>query len=449
MFAVPEPAKKRFRSIKHTRMANDILDHSTVMPIRFPSKQDICGLVHHGDCFIALDFAAYYDQFTYSAEVGSRFCFRHGSRYFRLNTLAMGQRQAVEVAACMTARLLDFGPRSTVASIIDNVIFVGSREDVIRDATLFVQRVAAVGAQLNEDTSDIAALVCSEGDWGGVRIDCVAKTSRLAQKSVDKTQQSWRYRDSWTWRTFAAHVGLLFWSWQLIDLPMTDFFPLMRLISSAGRWMQQRGDEAWDEPAVVWSSAWPALEQWTSLVSRNAPRAVPFSQAPEWLVATDASEYGWGYFAVHNTSGAVRGHGERWKPFFREMYHDRLGASTFTEPQGVVNAMCHLLDPTKQMRVRVLTDNTATESVFSRGYSARSYHMNECVARLAKIFGNTIDFDFAYLPGELNPADGFSRGVIASGKDVRGSEVSAAMLQRVAGLAAPPGNSDWPRKQPV
>ena len=369
MFGVPEPAKKRWRPIKYTRDANDVLGKETLMKLAFPTKQQICDLVHHGDCCIALDFASYYDQFEYAEDIGRRFCFRVGGNYYRLRKLAMGQRQAVEVAACTTARLMDFSPRCKTASIIDNVIFVGSRDDVIRDATAYVERVRAVNAQLNEDTTDIAALVQTVCDWGGVHLDFTAKTSCLAQMT-NKAEYSWRNRRAWTWRQFAAHVGLLFWSWQLIQLPMPDFFPLLRFVSNASAMLAQH-DELWDEPAAVWDSAWPALERWTLLMLRNAPRPVPQELRPEWLVATDASEFGWGYFAVHNTTGAVRTHGAPWTHEFRRIYGNRVGVSTFSEPQGVVNSLCHLLRPTEPQRVRIMTDNTVTQASFQRGYNSR------------------------------------------------------------------------------
>jgi hypothetical protein len=435
MFAVPEPAKQRFRPIKHTRDVNDAVGKETLMELRFPTKHEICDLVHHGECFIALDFAAYFDQFEYSATVGSRFCFRRGKRYYRLNTLAMGQRQAVEVAACTTARLLDFAPRSKTASIIDNVIFVGSRADVVRDATIFVERVRAAGALLNEDVSDIDKLVATSGDWGGIHLDFTAKTSCLARKTLDKTECSWRHRASWTWRTLAAHIGLLFWSWQILTLPMPDFFDLFRFVSDFGRRMTD-DDARWDEPARVWDSVWPVLEQWTMLVMRNAPRVVPRAERPEWIVCTDASEWGWGYFAVHNVTGVVRMHGEPWSAGFKAKYGDRLGVSTFTEPQAVVNSLCHLLDPTVKQTVRVLTDNTVTQASFQRGHNGHSYHINECMRRLRAYFGDRLTVDFVYLPGPFNPGDGLSRGrVIAEGKEV--GEVSAE-LRRIVGLAVCP-----------
>ena len=43
MFAVPEPAKKRFRPIKHTADANECLGKDTLLPLHFPSKADIVG----------------------------------------------------------------------------------------------------------------------------------------------------------------------------------------------------------------------------------------------------------------------------------------------------------------------------------------------------------------------------------------------------------------------
>ncbi len=448
MFVVPEPAKKRWRPIKHTLDANTALGRDTVMHLRFPTKQDIAALVHEGECFIALDFSAYFDQFVYTPEVASRFCFRKSGKYYRLGTLAMGERHAVEVAHCTTLRLLDFGPRSKTAAVIDNVVFAGSRDDVVRDATIFVERVRAVGAKLNEDTSDITTLVQSSGVWCGVALDMTRKTSALAPKTVDKIETSWRLRNTWTWRTFAGHIGLLFWAWNIIDVPVAEFFPLLRFIGEVGRLLTEHEDW-WDHPAKIWTSAWPSLERWSMLALRNQPRAVPQQQTPEWLVATDASAWGWGYFAVHTTTGETRTHGERWKPFFAQRFGHRLGVSTFTEPQGVVNAMCHLIDPTHPTRVRVLTDNTPTQAAFSRGFSSQSYNLNECAARLRRLFDNDdFVFDFGYLPGWLNPADTASRGgPIANGEKTRDS-MSAAELQRLAGSAVPPGQSDWPPRVP-
>jgi hypothetical protein len=240
MFGVPEPAKKRFRPIKHTADVNEVLGKDTLLPLRFPSKAEIINLVNKGSHFIALDFSAYFDQFLYAPEVGELFCFRHGSKFFRLCTLAMGQRQAVEVAATATALLLDFDRRTQVESVIDNVIFVGSREDVLRDAAIFVDRVRAAGGRLNEDVANLESLVSTSGEWCGVAIDLTNKTASLTTKSVAKVVKSWGMRASWTWRGFAAHIGLLFWAWGILDLPMPEFFPVLSFVSRVGRNLSQQ-----------------------------------------------------------------------------------------------------------------------------------------------------------------------------------------------------------------
>jgi len=140
MFAVPEVRKQRFRPIKFTQNINEVLDKSTLRKVGFPSKQDICGFVYQGEWMLAFDFAAYYDQFILDRVIGRRSCFRHGKDYYCLNTLAMGQRQAVEIAEAATGVLIDFKRKSKVArSIIDNVIFVGTRDQVIADGKEFVR----------------------------------------------------------------------------------------------------------------------------------------------------------------------------------------------------------------------------------------------------------------------------------------------------------------------
>ena len=80
--------------------------------------------------------------------------------------------------------------------------FIGTREGVIADATTFVERVKSVGGQLNEDTTDLAALVRTSDVYGGIHMDLTNKTTRLADKTITKLKYSWARRESWTWRNF-------------------------------------------------------------------------------------------------------------------------------------------------------------------------------------------------------------------------------------------------------
>ena len=428
MFVVPEPSKKRWRPIKYTKDANDVLGKDTLAHVSFATKPVICDLVHAGTHFIALDFASYYDQFVYAENVARRFCFRtNDGTTYRLNTLAMGQRQAVEVAMSATKLLLDFERKSRAEAVIDNVIFVGSRDDVLRDAAEFVRRVRLVGGTLNEDVDNLESLVCETGDWCGIALDMHSKTVKLTGKILEKLAYSWGRRERWSWRNFAAHVGLLFWSWGIIDLPMADFFPLMRFISAFGRRMTDETED-WDAPAVITdASVWKVLETWTLLAQRNKPRIVKPSSEPEWLVCTDASGWGWGYVATNQKTGELRYHGAPWSAYARRVHGDKLGKSGFAEPMAVVNALCHLIPSNKPTHVLVGTDNTVAQASFTRSFNSHSFDINERLRRLQHKFGPEYRFEFVHIPGVSNPADALSRGGGIA------SEESGESLRRVLG----------------
>jgi len=81
---------------------------------------------------------------------------------------------------------------SFTLSVIDNVLFVGTREEVCADAAEFIRRVAVVGGTLNEidvnlaRDADIAALAKQAQDWCGVHIDKSASRTRRFPRSEDR-----------------------------------------------------------------------------------------------------------------------------------------------------------------------------------------------------------------------------------------------------------------------
>ena len=412
MFLVAEPDKRRLRPIKHTLLANTYLGKETLQSCPLPLKYDITSAVNAGEYMLQVDFSSYFDQFQLSTDVGEMFCFRSGNKYYRLNTLAMGQRQAVEVAQTASRLLLDFPDKKSSKSMayIDNVVFIGTREGVIADATTFVERVKSVGGQLNEDTTDLAALVRTSDVYGGIHMDLTNKTTRLADKTITKLKYSWARRESWTWRNFAAHIGLLMWANGIIDTDMCQHFTVLRFVSRVGSLMQSEDDKRWDDTAVVWPSVWAPLAAWTALVEQNKPRFVPVESEPEWLLEVDASSWGWGYIAVNTITGEVRTHGERWSFGFRRLHGYKLRRSTFTEPHGLHNSLCHLLSLDGPRSVRIATDSTVTRASFERGFNTHSVDINDVLKKTRAFFGGMFKFDVMHISGTTNNADGQSRG---------------------------------------
>jgi len=410
LFKHPELAKGRARPIRHTKDVNDALPMDPEHPVNLPHKDDISGLVLDGEYMISLDAAAFFDQFPYSDEVGSRFCFRHGGEIYALTSLAMGQRQAVNVAVAAINLLVDFKRSSRrCLTYIDNVVFVGSREQVIADAREFVERCRFAGVIMNEDVSDLAALAVPAGGWCGVFLDCAAQTVCMTIKSVERTAQSWANRHIWTWRGWAAHVGLLFWSHGILEIPMYRFFPLLSFMSRVGARLTE-SPELWDVPAQVWPSAMEIMEEWTNIVVENRPRKVVVYSEPEWYLCTDASRWGWGYVAVQSITGEVRSHGAPWDAAFEARHGDMLGHSTFAEPHGVVNSLCHLVAPGAGVRrVRVATDNMATRWAFDKGWSPHAPQFNSALTRLHGMLPG-VAIEMMFIKGESNPADKPSRG---------------------------------------
>ena len=457
MYAVPELAKKRFRAIMHTVDINDYCGADTIDHERFPTKLTIAESVHDGEWTVCLDFSAYYYQFALSAPVGRRMCFRWHRRFYCLLKLAMGQRQAVDIAKAATARLLDFPQQSRrVMAIIDNVSFTGSRDAVVADAWTFIQRCRAVGATLNEidvrtaTLDDVAKLATQETDWGGVHVDLVAKTASLTAKVVERTRVSWARRERWEWRHYAAHVGLLFWAWGIIDLPMASFFDVLRFNSEVGKTAMARlvderragglPDDAmppnpfWSERANVWPSVMPVLQRWTELVLRNEPRAVLPRETPDILLECDASKWGWGCCGLHVPTNTQFVHGAPWSDEMRRRFSHKLGESTLAEPLGILHSMAHAQarfpDAT---RYAITNDNTVAVVSHRRGFNSRSWAINESLRAREELFpARKYSVELQHVAGATNIADGVSRGHAAS--EVEGGPSFAGLLRSTWGV---------------
>lgn len=463
-FTVPEFFKKRFRPIRETIDINNTWGKDTLQDISFPTKKQICELVLAGTHHASFDMAAYYDQFAYENGISDYICFRKGNKYYKTNRLCMGQRQGCQIGQTTTLFLMDFQSRrcKVAYAYIDNVIFVGSKEDVKHDSLEFIRRCKIANVTLNDadifEKKGIDACISQAGEWCGVHLDFAAKKVKLIDKTVQKLTLSWANRSQWTYRQFSAHIGLCFWTWGILDIPLYSYYSLLKFISAASQEMQ--ADESlWDTPCKIYPSALPALEAWTELCLANAPRHVKSSSDPVWFICTDASKWGWGYRAFNYLTGEIRAYGAPWtaaqlEQIFSAGGLNKIKHSVYAEPLAIYNSLCHLLDrssPSKihfakacddisppefdvRMKIGVATDNSSAQHTMNRGFASRSYDINQAIARLRQAFPESdFDIDISFIPGHLNPGDRPSRGKLHENA-TDGQLADNENLRRFAGL---------------
>ncbi len=427
LFRVPEPAKKRWRPIRFTKDINEILDHDTIMPVDMATKKNIVSLLHKGSHAVAFDAKAFFDQFKLDPSISRLMCFKKGRRFYALSTSPMGQRHSVELAHTAMEKLVHHPElECATAVIIDNAIFVGSFDQCLRDAYAFLSRCAAVGCTINEDTSDVPSLISTKQDWGGVSLDFANKTTCLTTKFVEKVKLSWSLRDRWSRESFASHMGLLFWAIGLIECYPGDYFPALQSYAALSRRAAYLTRAPAAEQNAFWSAsvhfeptALAALDEWTQAVVRNCPRVAhePRSGMPDWLVSVDACKSGFGYVALNPVTGESKYHGQRWPASFVAMHRAKLHRSVFTEPNGVIMSMCHLLEFTNvRQTVHIWTDSVTTKSTGNKGFTTRSEDVNDCVRRLRQLFPTEhFSFSFSHIAGIDNEAaDAASRQQVVS-----------------------------------
>ena len=363
---------------------------------------------------------------------------------YRMRVAPTGQKHIVYTACSITDRLLDFPLRSGAKdAYIDNVLFVGDRDGVTADLVTLRQRCEFANCKVNENIAAPELLVSDTLDYRGVHLDFTNKTVSLTPKTTRKLLKSWNNRSAWTNRGFAAHVGLLWWSAQVLSVSVASHFNFLRFLSRLCHKLQHASNSQWNEPIVVPCAVLDEMTRWTFLALANAPRVVRKRvPVPDVLVSVDASAEGWGYTALDARANTAYRHGARWTDAQRARFGERVQFSTFTEPQGVLHMVRHLVPQlpapsAPPLAFLVGTDSVTAAATFRRGYSTHSLDLNNIAlaSRLEPLFRDH-QWTFVHIAGtENSDADALSRRLFTSSSP---SAASSCQLPSAIDDAASP-----------
>jgi hypothetical protein len=320
----------------------------------------------------------------------------------------MGERHAVSVASAATQCILDFKHQcKTHASIIDSARFTGPREAVIADAKTYCERARRAGATINEDTSDIEALVKTEGDFNGEHYDFTNKTCCLTQKTIDKLRATYGRIETWTWRQYAAHMGLLFYAVPTLEVKVVKYFDAMRFFRNAYSFLSTNIG-AWDFPMQKMpKSAKDQLIDWTEFTLTNEPRKIirPNKKITHTVI-TDASGSGWGALCMRHSDGSILTKSGVWPT--RDLAE--MSLSTRSEPRAVWLALASFFNCYEKAVVELYTDHLPFVYALQRSYSS-SYYNNHELDKISSTFRGLTIIP-VHIPGEFNVVDALSRGEV-------------------------------------
>ena len=175
------------------------------------------------------DFAAWFDQIKLADEIRCFFGVRTTDRCFTLPYIPMGFRPSCETAEAVTESIAHAPTNPdtvSVATCVDNILFLGDPTELKQVGQTFVTRCAQVGAVLKDPTVNIV----TQYDFLGETYNHVAKTRAL----TTKTQMKCAYvhaiigQKKLTTRQIMAIVGLLLFASNTLAIHLARFHFVLR-----------------------------------------------------------------------------------------------------------------------------------------------------------------------------------------------------------------------------
>lgn len=403
--------------------SNAILKSTEIFKLHYPSRLSRRVVHSHAALF---DFATYYDQFELHPSVREQYVFRamhHGAlRTFALTRLPMGASPSAALAQlttwCVTHDLIRQG-NIIGHTMIDNVRFCGPRESVLAVAQSFTDICRTVGLQFNNEETGFygEGIGPCEYIFLGERYQLnstqplVGNTEKNLTKATNGISALSDRKTPYTYRNFAALVGLLFFLAHTVNFNLSKVFNLLRTYRAIFSAVTTGTTVGWDdELQFISPGAMFDIAQLHEAVKASVPLYSPTTTKTQPLttIFVDSCAEGWG--AVIDSKGSQSTVSQSFSP--TEYPVTRFSANS--EPLGIYNLLQFLLANKKlQGRVVVFTDHEAVVSgAFDpttgfKGFS-RNFYLNRLYLLVQEI-QTTARVTFEYIKGVENPADVVSR----------------------------------------
>ena len=404
LFAVPEHAKRRWRLILHTISVNSSFPVSSSFTL--PSLEEIKLSVNKGDYAAQFDMKNWFTQFGLAPGVRDYYVTKAGNKYYRATRLPTGMRQSCTVAQCASEILAEKTKKYVSTYVyIDNILFVGTRENVKIAIQVFLEECARVKATVNDvdfDNYDPEKYIQQELVFSGMTLNYADKTIALGPKTRMKVEKVWEAADRLSHRMVSAYLALLFFASRVSGVHIANHHDAMDIWRKLHSEMGKEDNQKWDVLANLSETERKVIEEWRlEIVNMKPAKVEDTMQDFEFALITDASAGGWGGILINAHTGevtVVAGLPE-------------AGAnskdSNVSEPWGLFRAIMHCTSPNQRTRIKIFTDNTPLVAAVNRKFAAASAS-NKVMQLLLKMRPK-LSLHAEHVPGKINPADPLSR----------------------------------------
>jgi len=415
VFCVVEAEKARRRLIFWPRQLNEevtAIKEAAGLDYLAPSLEDtlaaIADMTAPNLWATTADVKISFNQCLLAPAVRPYFAFHVGGEYFRLTRMPMGETVAPAVMQSITEAIAHAAARSlcvTTRVFVDNVRFLGDKTAVTAAMQRFQELSLECSLELNQEPGNVAH---QAGTFLGMAFDYTNATVRLGQKAVNKLK-AFRARilsDDVLIDEFMTGFGVVEYASRILRLQTSKFYVALKFARRRAAAVFA-GQATPAMQADIWPCARPSLMQWIDelLANRPTPTGLPADKAREYVLATDASLYGWGAVLYCDATGEFHDVGGRWGKSHSHTEINEL------EAYAVANAWhAFATRLTELSKVQVLVDNTSVLHTARKG-RAHEQPLNAAIDSLLSVIGGNTNVTIAYIDTKRNPADAVSRGL--------------------------------------